>query len=283
MRLDTIVQTDTNAAVDHLDVGAIRRRLVSDVMGTHIYVFGDVPSTNVVLRGLADAGVQEGTIVLAESQQAAQGRGDTAWFTPPGVNLYGSALFRSALVPAAVPIFGCMTLLAIADTLRGFGVSATVRWPNDVMVAGRKIAIVRVEPASAGHHVPYVVVGLRVNVNVRGADLIEGLGAGAAEATSVREELGRPIDRNAFTAELLTHLEEELRLVRGLGVEAIVRAWSDHDALQGCHVEVTGAAGVFTGRVDGIDTRGDLIVVADADGSRRPIVSGTIRLLEVLS
>ena len=130
---------------------------------------------------------------------------------------------------------------------------------------------------------PYVVVGLRVNVNVRGADLIEALGAGAAEATSVREELGRPIDRNAFTAALLTHLEEELRLLRELGVAAIVRAWSDHDALQGCHVEVTDAAGAFTGRVGGIDTRGDLIVVADADGSHRPIVSGAIRLLEMLS
>jgi BirA family biotin operon repressor/biotin-[acetyl-CoA-carboxylase] ligase len=270
-------------ALDHLDVTAIRRRMVSEVVGTHIYIFGDVASTNAVLRGLADAGAQEGTVVLAEVQQAACGHGDAAWFSPPGVNLYASVLFRSGPAPVAVPLFTCMTLIALTDTLRGLGLRATIRWPNDVMVGGRKIGIVRLEPTSTAHHVPYVVVGVRVNVNVRRAELEEGLGPVAAVATSACEELRGPIDRNAFAAAFLTQLETELRLLREMGARALVRAWAARDALRGRRVEVTDDGGIFTGRVDGIDTRGDLVVITDHDGRRRHVEAGALRVLELLA
>src|SRR5437667_5849746 len=75
-------------ALDHLDVGAIRRRLRSDVVGTHIYIFNDVPCTNRVLCTLAESGEREGTVVLAEAQDAGRGRRGKTWFSPPGVNLH---------------------------------------------------------------------------------------------------------------------------------------------------------------------------------------------------
>jgi BirA family biotin operon repressor/biotin-[acetyl-CoA-carboxylase] ligase len=270
----------TMTALDGLDVGAIRRQFFGDVIGTHVYVFGDVASTNAALRDLADAGAQEGTVVLSESQRAGRGRLDVPWFSPPGVNLYMSVLLRPAIAAASVSIFSFVASLALTEAIWALGIPAGVKWPNDVVIGARKVAGARLDVGISGGRVTYVVLGVGINVNVLHKELEAGLGARAAlDATSLREALGRPIDRNAFAAAVLNQLEKWLGLYRSAGPAAVVGAWRERDVLAGRRVSIETGDRLFTGRVAGIDSSGFLVVDDDA-GGRHTLVTAALRLLE---
>src|SRR5262249_61038303 len=120
------------------------------------------------------------------------------WFSPPGVNLYASVLFRPSLAPADVPVFACIAALAVSDAIDAQGLHATVRWPNDILIGGRKVGGTLVHAVSRGEPVDPVILGVGVNVNVDHATLAMGLGDAAQEATSVAEAARRPVDRNKF-------------------------------------------------------------------------------------
>lgn len=274
-----MLKLTTRGTVDGLDVPAIRRELVGEVIGTHVYVFSDVGSTNAALRDLAEAGAQEGTIVLSEAQRAGRGREETTWFSPPGVNLYLSVLLRPAIVPAAAPVFSFVVSLALTEAIWALGIPAGVKWPNDVVIKDRKVAGVRLDIGIAGARVAYVVVGLGVNVNILHPELEAGLGQAAADATSLREALGRPIDRNAFTASVLNLLEKWLGLYATEGPDMILDAWRARDALTGQRVVVGGLESGVIGRAAGVDARGFLLVDDDA-GTRHTVVSGQVRRVE---
>ena len=267
--------------LDGLDVSAIRRQLVGEILGTRVYVFGDVASTNAALRDLADAGAEEGTVVLSESQRAGRGRIDVPWFSPPGVNLYLSVLLRPSIPPGGATIFSFLASLALTDAIRALGVPAGVKWPNDVIVGHRKVAGARLDVGITGDRVGSMVLGLGINVNILRAQLEAGLGAAAADATSLREALGRPVDRNMFAASLLNQLEKWLVLYRSNGPDAIARAWCERDGLDGHRVAVTTGDRSFTGRAAGIDAHGFLQVDDDA-GIRHTVVSAAVRLLDDL-
>jgi BirA family biotin operon repressor/biotin-[acetyl-CoA-carboxylase] ligase len=270
----------TMTALDGLDVGAIRRQFFGDAIGTHVYVFGDVASTNAALRDLADAGAQEGTVVLSESQRAGRGRLDVPWFSPPGVNLYMSVLLRPAIAPAAVSIFSFVASLALTEAIWALGVPAGVKWPNDVVIGTRKVAGARLDVGISGGRVTYVVLGMGINVNVLHKELEAGLGIRAAlDATSLREALGRPIDRNAFAASVLNQLEKWLGLYRSEGPVAVVGAWRQRDVLAGRRVSVETGDRSFTARVEGIDPSG-FLVVDDEAGIRHTLVTAALRLLD---
>jgi BirA family transcriptional regulator, biotin operon repressor / biotin---[acetyl-CoA-carboxylase] ligase len=271
--------TQDAAMLDGLSVGAIRRHFVGEVLGTHMYVFTDVASTNAVLRDLADGAAPEGTVVLSEMQRAGRGRLDVPWFSPPGVNLYVSVLLRPAIGLSAVPIFSFIASLALTEAIWALDVPAGVKWPNDVIIAGRKVAGTRLDVGLAGDRVSYVVVGVGVNVNVLHTQLEAGLGAAAADATSLREAVGRPLDRNTFAASFLNQLEKWLALYRSAGPDTIVSAWQQRDVLTGHRVSVQDGDVTFVGRVAGIDPGGYLVVHDDA-GLRHTVVSAAVRLLD---
>ena len=150
-----------------------------------------------------------------------------------------SVLLRPAIAPAAVPIFSFIVSLALTDAIWALGIPAGVKWPNDVVIGRRKVAGARLDLGIIGDRVSYVVLGVGINVNVLHQQLEAGLGAtAAADATSLREALGRPIDRNAFAASVLNHLEKWLGLYRSAGPVMIVGAWRMRDVLAGRRVTV---------------------------------------------
>lgn len=216
---------------DSLSIELIRRTLSSETVGRQIYLFGEVSSTNAVLRDLAKAGAREGTVVLAEEQTAGRGRQGQPWFSPPGVNLYASVLFRPAIPPNAVLAFSFIASLALTDVIWAEGLPAAIKWPNDILVKRKKVAGTLVECATAGDRVEYVVLGVGVNLNVTREVLRTALGQASHAATSLRELAGHEIDRNAFAATFLTLLERWFRIYVERGAEAVLAAWRDRDIL----------------------------------------------------
>jgi BirA family biotin operon repressor/biotin-[acetyl-CoA-carboxylase] ligase len=275
------MRPDLATVENALSVDEIRRPLSAPTVGRRLWLclYEAVPSTNQLLRELARAGAAEGTTVLAESQTAGRGRAGKAWFSPPGVNLYASVLCRPGITPAAAPVFSFVASLALADAIRELGLHPAIKWPNDVLVKHRKVAGTLTELSIAGDRLEHVILGVGVNVNVEREPLRAALGPAAQHAISLREALGRPVERNAFAGAFLTHLDEWLITYRDEGPERILQAWRDLDIVTGRRVEVRDDGAALEGRARGVAADGHL-EIEDARGVVHRVLAGDVRLLE---
>jgi BirA family biotin operon repressor/biotin-[acetyl-CoA-carboxylase] ligase len=265
--------------IDTLSIEAIRSRLDATTVGRHLHVFDEVASTNRVLRQLARAGAGEGTVVLAERQTEGRGRLGQEWFSPPGVNLYASVLFRERIAPGGAQLFCFIASLAVADAIKALGLHPAIKWPNDVLVGRKKVAGALMECATRGTTVDFLVVGVGVNLNVDLASLHSALGPAGAGATSLAAVLGHEVDRNAFAASYLNHLDAWARRFRAEGPAPILAAWRQRDILTGRRVEARGERETFDGRVLGVNAAGQLVVQTPS-GEPRAILNEELRLLD---
>jgi len=258
-----------------LSIARIRRWLRAPVVGRQLHLYGKVESTNDTLGRLARSGAPEGTVVIAEAQTAGRGRLGQPWFSPPNVNLYASVLFRGALALKDAPIFSLIGGLALAETVRDAGATPAIKWPNDVLVDGRKVGGTLVACGARGDEVDYLVLGVGANLNVDLDALDAALGPAARDAISLRAVTGREVDRDAFAAAYLNALNAWTRRYRDDGPSAVLEGWRGLDILTGRRVEIRGAGSRFVGRVAGVDPSGRL-VVEDGLGGRRTVTTEEI-------
>jgi BirA family biotin operon repressor/biotin-[acetyl-CoA-carboxylase] ligase len=235
-----------------------------------LYRYDEVDSTNDVVESLAKEGAPEGTTVMAERQRQGRGRQGRAWFSPGRGNLYVSVLLRPKIsatdLPALVPAFG----LGVAEALEEFvSVRAELKWPNDVLVRGRKIAGILTESVIQGGEVNYVVVGIGVNLNID--NLPEDL---ADTATSVRLEIGTQVDHEAFVPVFFRQLDLVYRRFNSQGFAALTDAWNTRDALRERQVRLDTGMHILEGIAKGINPSGALIL--ETPEGRQQISAGEI-------
>lgn len=212
------------------------------VLGTPRVHHRATDSTNLRARALALGGAPHGTLVTAGEQSAGRGRQGRTWSAPPGRALLMSLVLREP--PRMLPLIAAV---AVADAC---GTDATIKWPNDVLLGGRKVAGILVEGRPQEG---WAVLGIGVNVAVRPEDL-------PAELRERATGLGRaPEDVEAVLAELLGALDRRLA---GAPADTLA-AWRERDALRGRTITWTGGAGVAAG----VDDDGRLLV--DVEGARR--------------
>jgi len=264
--------------VDKLGIELIRRHLLTETIGRHLYLFDHTASTNVALRELASGGAEEGTAVLAEAQSAGRGRMGQAWFSPPGLNLYVSVLLRPNISLRAVPVLSFIGSLALGDAVSAFGLPAVIKWPNDILVEGRKVAGCLVEVAERSGRLDHVILGAGINLNVPARELNDTLGAAAVGAASMSELAGHAVDRNLFAATFLNFLESWLCVYQTEGPRAVLAAWRSRDTLIGQDVEIRGHDGTYPGWVLGIADDGYLLV-EDSAGVCHRLLTEEIRPL----
>ena len=263
----------------NLDIETIRKQVEDGVAAKHLQLFSTVPSTNSALRDLAAKGAPEWTTVIADEQTAGRGRLGQAWFSPPGVNLYVSVLFRPSIPPRDATGFAFAGPLALSDAIHAEGLDATIKWPNDVLVDGKKVGGILAECATIESRVDYVLIGFGVNLNITHGALRERLGNSGHAASSLSECLGRKIDRNAFAAALLNQLAAWVAVYRERGPAPLIAAWRDRDILVGRRVEVRGEGPSYEGRVLGVDAEGHLLL-RDSLGKARRVLAGEIRMAD---
>jgi BirA family biotin operon repressor/biotin-[acetyl-CoA-carboxylase] ligase len=266
-------------ATSALSIPEIRRHLTASVIGRHIYLFADVDSTNARLKALARAGARAGTVLIADGQTAGRGRHGQTWFSPSGVNLYASVLFRPDLHPRELGVFSLLAALALADAITEFGATATIKWPNDVLIDGRKVGASLLESGGRRDAVDYVILGVGVNLNIDRSALRSALGPSGAFATSLAETTGQDIDRNAFAAAYLNHLDRWASVGETQGAEGIITVWRRREILGGRRVEVRGEHATHPGRVLGIDDHGSLWL-QDTLGRRHALTGEEVRILD---
>ncbi|HEX7841272.1 MAG TPA: biotin--[acetyl-CoA-carboxylase] ligase, partial [Kofleriaceae bacterium] len=216
-------------------------------------------------------------VVIARAQRAGRGRDGRAWASPRDAGLYLSAVIRPPLPLVDVPPMTLAIGVGLCDAARAMGAQAELKWPNDALVHGKKLAGVLVEAHSQGHRVDAVVVGIGVN-------LAFDPGAGglppevAAAAISLEQAAGAPVDRAAFIEQLLAHVERWIDRYIASGLPAIAPAWRDRMA--GGIWARAGVGGIdVRGEVAGLDADGALLL-RDATGRMHRVRSGDVEVIK---
>jgi BirA family transcriptional regulator, biotin operon repressor / biotin---[acetyl-CoA-carboxylase] ligase len=238
------------------------------------HYYSIIDSTNVRAAELAEQGAPHGTVVCADEQTRGRGRLGRIWVSPPGVNLYLSLLLRPPLPPHLAPQLTAVTAVALAEAVEETaGVRAGLKWPNDLMLGGKKAAGILAEMSSDLDRLRHVVVGVGLNVNGGPASFPEEI---RERATSLLIETERTHARVAILARFLDAFSESYRafLLDGLG--RLLPGWERRDILKGKRVLLRSRDEEVPGTVAGMDAAGALLFIPEgADGAER-IVSGEI-------
>ncbi len=240
-------------------------------LGTTRIDLAECASTNDEAARLARAGARHGTVVLASSQTAGRGRDGRTWSSPPGFGLYLSAVIRSPLPLQDVPPMTLAIGIGLCDAIRATGVDASLKWPNDALVGGKKLAGVLVEAQSQGPKLEAVVIGIGVNIGGQIPPAISGI------ATTLEEASGVPIDREAFIAALLAYVERWVDRYVAMGLEEIIPAWTERMAI-GLSARATIDGSALTGEVCGLADDGALLL-RDGDGALHRVRSGDVEVI----
>ncbi|MGC3999654.1 MAG: biotin--[acetyl-CoA-carboxylase] ligase [Anaeromyxobacter sp.] len=263
------------AIPDRLTGLELRPLLGTHDLGQTLHAFEELGSTSDHAKALAEDGAAHGEVVVAERQTAGRGRRGRSWVSPPGMNVSFSVVLRPELPPARAPELTLVASVAICDALRHAGVpGAGIKWPNDLLVGGRKIAGILTELAAEPDRVQWVVLGVGVNVNARTEDFPPEL---RDEATSVRVERGEPAPRALFLAACLGSLEEWLDRHAEDGFAAVREAWKARSVTLGQEVVVKAEGRELTGVAEDVDESGALLV--RCGGRLERILAGDVLLL----
>ncbi len=258
-----------------LTSAALLRCLGTRRLGHRVDVYPELASTNRTARALAEAGEPEGTIVIAEAQTSGQGRMGRRWVSPAGLNLYISFILRPRLAPAESAKITLLTAVALADTLKVHVPRAPrIKWPNDILLEGLKVAGVLSELACESEHTLFVIVGIGVNLNYPRALMPPEI---RGRATSVMEEAGAAVDRVRVTRSLVRHMEERYIEFEEHGFAPIARCWNGYARMEGCRVRAHTPDGERAGRVRGLDGSGFLVLECEGGLTER-VVSGDVFL-----
>jgi BirA family biotin operon repressor/biotin-[acetyl-CoA-carboxylase] ligase len=250
----------------------VERFLRTEVLGREIIYKEAVESTNTLAFKLALDGAPEGTCVVTETQKSGKGRLNRQWFSPAGRNLYISIILRPQIHPSRVPPITFLSSLAVYDTIESLvGFRPTLKWPNDVLMNGRKLCGTLLELSTEAELVRFVVVGIGLNINMKRPEIEEGL---REKATSLFLETKKPYERALVCGMLLSNLEAYYKVFTADGGGRILDIWQERSGLTGQHVEIVQMGERHSGVVEGIDRDGGMLL--RTDGTVKKIIAGDV-------
>ncbi|MDP6630395.1 MAG: biotin--[acetyl-CoA-carboxylase] ligase [Kiritimatiellia bacterium] len=249
--------------------------LTTRALGRPLHYVPELSSTNTEAARRAQEGADEGTTIVSESQSAGQGRLRRDWFSPAGANLYFSVVLRPAVLPGRIGQLPLVVAVALLKAFKAFcpDVDAGVKWPNDILVGGRKLCGILCQSESEPDWVRHVIVGVGINVNI---------GAFPPElssiATSLRIETGADASRPALLADVLNAFEQEYDCWReAQDLTPFLPFLEAHSLMQGRDAVVKNVRNEISGRVSGIAPDGGLQL--ETEHGSVTAVSGDVTVL----
>lgn len=253
----------------------ITEGLKTKVLGRkEIFYFDCIDSTNNKAKELASKGAEEGTLVVAEQQTAGRGRKGRSWFSETKQGICLSLILRPLIPPSQISQMTLMTAVAIAETLSDLSdIDIKIKWPNDILVNGKKLSGILTEMTMEIDAIDYVVVGLGLNVN----NPVNTFNDEIAEiATSLFIETGLNFSRTRIIRDFLYWFEKYYNCAQKDGFTSIIKRWKELSDIIGKNVTVDTAASKISGNV--IDITGDgILVLKDNHQKTHRIISGDVR------
>lgn len=259
-----------------LEADSLRRLLTTQTLGRNLRVKPDTASTNDDAKQLAREGEPEGTVVVADQQHRGRGRQGRSFASPAGAGVYMSLLLRPQIELGRLPQLTLVAAVATAEAIAEVSaLPVELKWPNDVMIHGKKAGGILTESVFQADLSPVAVVGIGINVNTALEQFPAEL---RHQVTSLALAAGHPVSRPRLIAAILAHLEPLYHAFQQQALSAILPRWLHHGRIAGRPVRCTTERGIEEGVVLGLDEDGALLVQS-LDGSRRRIVSGEVVFL----
>lgn len=263
---------------DRLYAAEIQAGLETRWLARELAWFEEIGSTNDEAHARARDGAPHGTVIVAESQTKGRGRHGRSFYSPRHQNLYTSIVLRPAIHVGEAPTVVLAAAVAVADTVAssvGDEDAVQIKWPNDVLLGGKKTCGILMEMTAEATRVAYLVLGIGVNLNVDPAGFPEEF---RATATSLSAHCGHAVDRAAFARTLYGNLEAMLTLHEQSGFEGVRPRFQKRFRMAGQAVQVRDLNGPeLRGAAEGIDHDGALLVRCD-DGRVERVLAGDVTL-----
>jgi BirA family biotin operon repressor/biotin-[acetyl-CoA-carboxylase] ligase len=254
-----------------LSVSALKKGLATRFIGQVINYYPRLTSTMDVARREARRGAKEGTVVIGGEQTAGRGRLKRTWFSPGGNIALSIILYPDA---AILPYLIMIASLATASAIESItGLETQIKWPNDILIGGKKVAGILIESAVKGGQSAFAVIGIGINTALRYDDVSEI----AAIATGLEKESGREVSREDIIKNLLTEFEHLYLTLPDAG--PIFQAWRDRLVTLGQKVKATWGQETLEGVAESVDASG-AIMIRRADGTLVKVVAGDVTLRE---
>jgi BirA family transcriptional regulator, biotin operon repressor / biotin---[acetyl-CoA-carboxylase] ligase len=243
------------------------------VIGREIHVFQETTSTNDVIEKLARDGVREGVVVFAESQTRGRGRLGRKWMSPARKGLWFSVLLRPELPPQSATQVTVASATALRRALAlQTGLEPEIKWPNDILLKGRKVAGILTELSAELDRIKFVILGIGVDINLDANDFPLEL---RAQATSLKVELGTAVSRAELAVRVLRELELDYERIRRGEFGALADEWESHCSTIGREVIIQAGGREVRGRAESLGEEGALLVRTE-HGHLEAIVGGDV-------
>jgi BirA family biotin operon repressor/biotin-[acetyl-CoA-carboxylase] ligase len=245
------------------------------VIGRDIQVFKQTTSTNDVIEKLARDGVREGVAVFAESQTRGRGRLGRKWMSPTNKGLWFSVLLRPDLRPQESTQLTVASAIALRRAIKSVtGLSADIKWPNDLLIGGKKVVGILTEMSAEVDRVRHLILGIGVDVNQEIHEFPPEL---RRTATSLRIEAGRTISRAELATAILRELDADYARICARKFPAIADEWETGCATLGKNVAVLVGNRKIRGRAESLDDDGALLIRTE-HGHLERIIGGDVTL-----
>lgn len=257
---------------DILTPDMLRQQLKGSLFGKHIYHFFKTDSTNRVAMELGFADTPEGAVILAEEQTAGKGRAGRNWHSERATGIYVTLLLRPKLAPVQAPLLTMMAGISAHTAVQAAsGLPVDLKWPNDLLIGGKKVGGILTEMHAETNSVRFVIVGVGLNVNQE-----KFPGELGAIATSLRVETGKPQSRLQVLVRLLREFETDYNRLQREGASSVVEHFEKISSYaKNKRVRVTNGAESFTGVTAGLAPEGLLQVKRD-DGKIVTVIAGDV-------
>ncbi|MFH1782760.1 MAG: biotin--[acetyl-CoA-carboxylase] ligase [Candidatus Omnitrophota bacterium] len=247
--------------------------LKTNIIGKKIYSYKEIDSTNDAAYRLALSGEKEGSIVISESQTKGRGRLGRNWVSPKDKGAYFSVILRPDIMPRETSFITLFSSLAICKTIREkIGLSAVIKWPNDVLINNNKICGILTEMNGETDKINFVIIGIGININTKKELLPEG-------ASSLMEEKGSFIPRVDLVKEIFRNIDRYYKHFidekRGL----ILREYKTLSAILDKRIKVSYHNRLIQGHAIDIDNEGALIIRMDS-GLNERVLAGDVSILK---
>lgn len=245
----------------------LKENLAGKCIGSPLHYYHEIGSTNDEAFHLGAAGAPEGTVLIAESQRAGKGRMQRVWYSPPGSNIYTSIIFRPAFETVRAPQISIAAGVAVAEMLDEYCPGKTqLKWPNDVLIVGKKICGILAQMKGSGSGIDFIVVGIGINVNWNAEQFPPDI---KRVATSLSIETGREISRMDLIIRLYENMAKWYRELVQNGFGPVREKWIALSPMMGQPVSVKYGEETVCGRVMGLGEDGSLLLLTDRRETRQ--------------
>jgi BirA family biotin operon repressor/biotin-[acetyl-CoA-carboxylase] ligase len=242
-----------------------------------VLLYDTVDSTNELAASLsATKDLASGTVIIADAQEKGKGRLGRRWLSPPGLNIYMSVILMPEIGPRDVTLLTLLSAVACVTAIIGeSGIRASIKWPNDLMVSGKKIGGILTEVKTDPDRINAAIIGIGLNVNIEAAEFPDEI---RALATSLKAESGRHFSRSGIIVRILREMEYWFHILKTDGRIPLLREWKRLSSTLGKEVMVATGSETIRGKAEDIDDEG-MLIVRLSSGVKKRISAGDVTVL----